>query len=144
MSRYRVRTFVRASRGEIRRFPVARFDRLFAREDNAPEFAGREVRFATVLVIDESRQVGVRVIDAMRLRFDRVGKLSRASYEAMVRANGEVASAATNEWVGTSRRSVPLATRRFLKRRVNRRFEWRLTKKETNEMLSLALKSLRQ
>jgi len=143
MSRYRVRTFFRAPRGEIRRFPVSKFDRLFARADNAREFAGKEVRFATVLVIDESRQVGVRVIDAIRLRFDRTGKLSRTSYEAMVRAYGELASDAMKGWVGTSRRSVLLATHRFLKRRVNHRFEWQPTEEEKNEMLRLALKSLR-
>jgi hypothetical protein len=143
MSRYRVRTFFRESGGAIRRFPVSKLDRLFARADKAREFAGKEVRFATVLVIDESRQVGVRIVDATRLRFDRAGKLSRASYESMRRAYGELASDAEKKWVGTARRSVLLATQRAPKRHVTHRSEWRPTDGEKNEMIHLTLKSLR-
>ena len=127
----------------MRRFPVSKLDRLFARADNAREFAGKEVRFATVLVIDESRQVGVRIVDAIRLRFDRAGRLSRTSYDSMVRAYGELASDALKAWAGTARRSVLLATHRPPKRRATRRFEWRPSDGEKNEMIHLTLKSLR-
>jgi hypothetical protein len=77
MSRHRVRTFACSSRGQVRRFPASRLDRLLARRGQAREFAGKEVRFATVLVVDESDQVGVSVMNAVRLRFDRAGRLSR-------------------------------------------------------------------
>jgi hypothetical protein len=81
MTRHRVRTFVRTTRGNIRRFPSARLDRLTARQGQAREFAGKEMRFATVLVVDESGQVGVSVVEAVSLRFDRAGKASRKSRE---------------------------------------------------------------
>jgi hypothetical protein len=77
MTRHRIRTFACTSRGPVRRFPVSRLDRLLARRGQAREFAGKEVRFATVLVVDESDQVGVSVMNAVRLRFDRAGRLSR-------------------------------------------------------------------
>ena len=144
MTRYRHRMFVCTSQGEIRRFPVAKYDRLFAREDIAPEFGGKEIRFASVLVIEESGHVvGVMVRDAMRLRFDRTGKLSRAWYEAMMKASVELYSAYMAEQsVGKSLGNVLLAKHRFVKRRFDHGFHWRPTKGEKHEMIRLALKSL--
>jgi hypothetical protein len=79
VSRQRVRTFACSSRGQIRRFPAARLERLLARGERAHEFAGKEIGFASVLVVDEAGQVGVSVVEAVRLRFDRAGKPTRTS-----------------------------------------------------------------
>lgn len=74
-----MRIFVIEDSGAVRQIPVARMTRLWQGTEQAPEFAGRTVKFLSVFAEVAGRRVGrVTGLQATRIRFTRDGRLDSA------------------------------------------------------------------
>jgi len=122
-----LRVYLVNDNGSLKRFPLARFERLFQGhpEERLPEYAGKRVRYALVAVDLVNREpVEIIGIQYAILTFDSKGKIDAAKLEKEMRLGVNMVPIGTTE--GTSRKVVD-AKHRFLQRRYQNRYLWRPT-----------------
>ena len=122
-----LRIFLVNDDGSLRRFPLARFERLFQHhpEERLPQYAGKRVRYALVAVDLVNREpVEIIGIQYPILTFDSKGKIDAAELEKEMRLGVNMVPIGTNE--GTSRKVVDVE-HRFLQKRYENRYLWRPT-----------------
>jgi hypothetical protein len=122
-----IRIFFVHDDGSLKRFPVARFERLFQGhpEEYLPEYAEKRVRYALVTLDLENRKpVEILGIGYHILTFDSEGKIDANELQSKMRL-----------WVdqmpnGTATRTNPKivdAEPLFLQKRYNNRYNWKPT-----------------
>lgn len=141
---YRLRVFVRTSAGEIRRLPLAKFERFLDRDPDTtvPEFANKEMPIAVImLTVENSRIVSAILESTLRIMVNRKGQVSKRWHDRLFCYSGEVYGAYMDELLqGTGRQQqnrVIAAEHKFLKRRLDE-FHWKPTEGEIAEMVRLA------
>jgi hypothetical protein len=122
-----VRVFVIDDDGSLKRIPMARYERLRRHEPEGrfPEYAGRRVRCAMVLLQVAGRvPLSIERIDYYLLPFDDGGFIDTTEEEKEARLAVEILPA-----IGYEERSgqVINARRQFAKRRYEHEFKWRPT-----------------
>ncbi len=141
---YRLRVFVRTSAGEIRRLPLAKFERLLDHDPDTSvrEFANKEIPTAIImLTVENDGIVGATLGDTLKLRMNARGQVSKQWHDRLLRLSGKVYGAYMNELFAEARRkqtTVVSAEHRFLKRRLDDKFHWMPTDGEFAEMTRLA------
>jgi hypothetical protein len=129
-----IRIFLINDDGSLKRFPLARFERLFHShpEEHLPEYAGKRVRYALVVVDLVNREpVEIIGIQYPILTFDSEGKIDAAELEKEMRLGVNMVPIGTSEDIS---RKVVDAEHRFLQKRYNNRYNWEPTP-ETEEAI---------
>jgi len=122
-----IRIFFVQYDGLLKRFPVARFERLMNHDPKEciPEYAGKRVKYALIsLDLENRKPVGIFGIGYHIVTFDLGGKIDDTELQKEMRL-----------WVdqmpfGLTRRTTPKvvdAEHRFLKRQYNHRYNWEPT-----------------
>jgi len=122
-----IRIFFIRDDGLLKRFPVARFERLMNHDPGEclPEYAGKRVRYVLVsLDLEKRKPVEILGIGYHILRFDHEGKIDDAELQREMRL-----------WVdqmpyGTTRQTNPKvvdAEHRFLQKQYSHRYNWEPT-----------------
>ena len=122
-----IRIFFVRDDGSLKRFPVARFERLTNHDPKecVPEYAGKRVRYALIsLDLENRKPVGILGVGYHILTFDHEGKIDDTEIDREMRL-----------WVdqmpvGLTRRTTPKvvdAEHRFLQRRYRHRYNWEPT-----------------
>jgi len=122
-----IRIFFVRDDGSLKRFPVARFERLMNHDpkEYVPEYAGKRVRYALIsLDLENRKPVGILGIGYHIVTFDHEGKIDDTELQREMRL-----------WVdqmpfGLTRRTahkVVDAEHRFLQRQYHHRYHWEPT-----------------
>jgi len=122
-----LRVFLVNDDGSLKRFPFARFERLFQHhpEEHLPEYAGKRVRYALVVVDLVNREpVEIIGIQYPILTFDSKGKIDAAELEKEMRLGVNMVPIGTSEDVS---RKVVDVEHRFLQKRYENRYLWEPT-----------------
>ncbi len=122
-----LRVFLVNDDGSLKRFPLARFERLFQGhpEERLPEYAGKRVRYALVVVDLVNREpVEIIGIQYPILTFDSEGKIDAAELEKEMRLGVNMLPIGTSEDIS---RKVVDVEHRFLQKRYENRYLWRAT-----------------
>ena len=120
---FSIRYFWVDERDGIRRFPVARFHRVFAGEEPVPEFSGRQIRFVEAAIETEKRKPVslLRLIYPLVL-FNDSGIINKEAQEQETQASvGLLASS----WESRAEGNLLRSGGRFEKRQFEARFRWR-------------------
>ena len=122
-----LRIFLVNDDGSLKRFPLARFERLFQGhpEERLLQYAGKRVRYALVIA-DLVNRKPVEILDIQYsiLTFDSEGKIDAAELEKEIRLGMDMVPFGTT--APTSRKVVD-AEHHFLKKRYENRYLWRPT-----------------
>ena len=122
-----LRVFLVNDDGSLKRFPLARFERLFQGhpEESLPEYAEKRVRYALVVVDLVNREpVEIIGIQYAILTFDSKGEIDAAELEKEIRLGVDMAPVGT---IAPLSRKVVDAKHRFLQKRYENRYLWRPT-----------------
>ena len=122
-----IRIFLINDDDSLKRFPLARFERLFQHhpEEHLPQYAGKRVRYALVVVDLVNREpVEIIGIQYPILTFDSEGKIDAAELEKEMRLGVNMVPIGTSEDIS---RKVVDAEHRFLQKRYNNRYNWEPT-----------------
>ncbi len=122
-----IRIFLANDDGSLKRFPLARFERLFQHkpEECLPQYAGKRVRYVLVIVDLVNREpVEIIGIQYPILTFDSKGKIDAAELEKEMRLGVNMVPIGTTEDIS---RKVVNAEHRFLQKRYNNRYNWEPT-----------------
>ena len=123
------RVFLVDDNDSLQRIPMARLDRLlhFGRAESLPQFSGKRVRCAMVFVEVARRQVlAIRNIDYFLLPFDDNGRIDKKEWEKGIRLGMELLPSILD---GGHPKQVINAQHRFAKRRYDREFKWKPSRK---------------
>ena len=104
---------------------MARLDRLlrFDQRESLPQYAGKKIRCAMVVVQVAGRQVlSIRHADYFLLTFDDTGRINKKEWEKGVRLGMELLSFGLDE---RHPQKVIYAQHRFAKRRYEHEFKWK-------------------
>ncbi len=122
-----IRIFLINDDDSLKRFPLARFERLFQHnpEECLPQYAGKRVRYALV-VVDLVNREPVEIINIQYaiLTFDSEGKIDAVELEKEMRLGVNMVPIGTSEDIS---RKVVDAEHRFLQKRYNNRYNWEPT-----------------
>jgi hypothetical protein len=113
----------------LQRLSMARLDRLlrFDRGESLPHFGGKRVRFARVFLETAERQIlAITHIDYFLLSFDAEGRINRKEWERGMRLGLELLPPLLND---QHPKQIVDARHRFAKRRYEREFKWRSSRK---------------
>ena len=122
-----IRIFLINDDDSLKRFALARFERLFQHhpEEHLPQYAGKRVRYALVVVDLVNREpVEIIGIQYPILTFDSKGKIDGAELEKEMRLGVNMVPIGTSEDIS---RKVVDAEHRFLQKRYNNRYNWEPT-----------------
>ena len=141
---YRLRVFVKTSAGEIRRLPLAKFERLLDHDPDTtvPEFANKEMPTAIIMLTVKNGRISDETLgDTLKLKMNARGQVSKRWHDRLLRLSGRVYGAYMNELLmGTRRKQTKVvsAEHRFLKRHLDDEFHGKPTDGEIAEMVRLA------
>jgi len=122
-----LRIFLVNDDGSLKRFPLARFERLFQGhpEERLPEYAGKRLRYALVIVdLVNRKPFEILGIQYPILTFDSEGKIDAAELEKKMRLGVNMVPIGTIEPLS---RKVVDAEHHFLQKRYENRYLWRPT-----------------
>ncbi len=122
-----LRVFLVNDDGSLKRFPLARFERLFQGhpEERLPQYAGKRVRYVLVIVDLVNRKLfGILGIQYPILTFDSEGKIDAAELEKEMRLGVDMVPIGT---IAPLSRKVVDAEHHFLQKRYESRYLWRPT-----------------
>jgi len=122
-----LRVFLVNDDGSLKRFPLARFERLFQHnpEERLPQYAGKRVRYVLVIVDLVNREpVEIISIQYAILTFDSEGKIDAAELEKEMRLGVNMVPIGTTEDISCK---VVDVEHRFLQRRYENRYLWKPT-----------------
>ena len=86
-----VRIFLVQDDGSLKRFPLARFERLFQHhpDESLPQYAGKKIRYALVIVDLVNREpVEILVIQYNFITFNSKGKIDPGELQRQMRLGG--------------------------------------------------------
>ena len=133
-----LRVFLVNDDGSLKRFPLARFERLFQGHpgERLPQYAGKRVRYALVVVDLVNREpVEIIAIQYPILTFDSEGKIDTAELEKEMRLGVNMVHIGTSEDIS---RKVVDVEHRFLQKRYENRYLWEPTP-EIEEAIAKAI-----
>ena len=92
---YRLRVFVKTSSGEIRRLPLAKYERLLGHDPATfmPEFVGKEMPTAVVMLTESGRVVDATLAETLKLKMNNKGQVSKRWHERLQRLSSEAVGA---------------------------------------------------
>lgn len=120
-------SFLSTDDGSLKRFPVARFERLFQGhpEECLPEYAGKRVRYVLIsLDLENRKPVEILGIGYHILTFDPEGKIDAAGLQREMRL--WVDQMQNGPTIRTNPKIVE-AEHRFLQKRYDNRYNWEPT-----------------
>lgn len=88
---YRIRVFVRTSAGEIRRVPLAKYERLLNHDPDTtvPAFASKEMPTALIILrLENGRISGEMLGDTLKLKMNARGQVSKRWHQKLLRLSG--------------------------------------------------------
>ena len=122
-----LRVFLVNDDDSLKRFPLARFERLFQDhpEESLPEYAGKRLRYALVIVdLIDREPAEILGIQYPILTFDSEGKIEAAELEKEMRLGVDMVPIGT---IAPLSRKVVDAEHHFLQKRYENRYLWRPT-----------------
>lgn len=141
---YRFRVFVRTASGEIRRLPLAKYERLLDRDPatSMPEFTSKEMRAALVVLrVEGGRVMETTLADTLKIQMNHRGQVSKRWHDRFERLSRDAVGAYASEMLGgptPERTKVVSLPSSFLKKRLEREFHWKPSGGEVTEMFRLA------
>ena len=123
------RVFLVDDNDSLQRISMVRLTRLlhFDRRESLQQYAGKRVRCATVILEVAGRQVqSIRNIDYFLLQFNDKGRIDKKEWEKGMRLGMELLPFIPNE---EHPKKVINAQHRFAKRRYEREFKWKPSRK---------------
>jgi hypothetical protein len=118
-----VRVFLVEDDGYLRRFPLARYERLLRGEAEGflPEYAGKRIRYALVVVeLVDRKPIEIRHVEYSWLSFDSEGRLDRSEQRKEARLAIEVLPPLSGE----ESLQVIDARHRFARKSYDDRYKW--------------------
>ena len=109
----------------LKRFPLAKLERLRKGEEYLPEYAGKRMRYAFVVMEMQNRKpIGIYIIQYSYLSFDSKGRIDAAEgeKEAMLAVNMVPPLPSDQEKGG-----VIMAQHKFAKKRYDELYRWKPT-----------------
>ena len=134
-----IRVFLVDNYDSLQRIPLARLERLlrFDRGESLPQYAGKRVRCAMVVVEAEGRQVlSIRNVDYFLLPFDDKGRINKKDREKGMRLGMDLLPPLFND---QHPKQIVDARHRFAKRRYEHEFNWKPSRKVEEAIVAAIL-----
>jgi hypothetical protein len=116
------RIFLVNDEGSLKRFPLAKFERLLKGEECFPKYAGQRIRYVfIVLEVQNRKPIGISKIQYSYIPFDSKGRFDAAEREtaAMLAVNMVPPLPSEQEAGGIIR-----AQHKFAKKRYDNKYRW--------------------
>ena len=136
-----IRVFLVDDNDSLQLLSLARLERLlrFDRGESRPQYAGKRIRCAMVVLHVAGRQVlSIRNVDYSYLPFDAKGRINKKEWEKGMRLGMDLLPPLFSE---ENPKQIINASHRFAKRRYEHEFKWKPGRKVEEAMMAAILQS---
>ncbi len=137
-----IRAFLVNEAGGIRRFPYARFERLWNGDpaEQMPDFAGRFLCVAIAYIeTHDRRPLCIRHVDYVRLKLDKKGRIAKDWIQSSMRLAADSVDWAWLRKESAGPKNLIPAEHLFSRKRYKQEFSWEPTKPQKDEIVNRSL-----